>query len=132
MDRLLLPLLVAALAGAAPPARPEQPVMVGGIADLDACLSNGQVTGLNPRGDNFLAVRNRPAADARELGRLRSGQIVWACDETADGSWTGIVYAPSGSAIDCGVGTPWPSHAPYRGPCHSGWVSSRWLKIIAG
>jgi hypothetical protein len=132
MVRMILPLLVVALLAAAPPARPEKPVMVGGIADLDACLSNGQVTGLNPRGDNFLSVRSRPATNARELGRLRSGQIVWACDETADGSWTGIIFAPPGSGIDCGVGTPWPRHAPYRGPCASGWVSSRWLKIIAG
>ncbi len=78
MVRLILPLLVLALAAAASPDRPEKPVMVGGIADLDACLSNGQVTGLNPRGDGFLSVRSRPAATARELGRLRSGQIVWA------------------------------------------------------
>lgn len=131
MDRLLLPLLLLAVAGAAP-TPPEKPVMVGAIADLDACLSNARVTGLDRRGDNFLAVRSRPAASARELGRLRSGQIVWACDQSADGRWTGIVYAPPNPPIDCRVGTPWLRRTAYRGPCRSGWVSSRWLTIIAG
>jgi len=132
MRRILPLFLLAALSAAAPPSRPERPVMVGGVPDLDACLSNGQVTGLNPRGDNFLSVRSRPSARARELGRLRGGQVVWACDETADGSWTGVVFSPPGRDLDCGVGTPAPRHQVYRGPCASGWVSSRFLKIIAG
>lgn len=132
MRGVLLPLLVMALAGAASPPRPEQAVMVGGIPDLDACRSNGQVTGLNPRGDNFLAVRSKPSARARELDRLHPGMVVWACDETANGEWTGIIYSPPGRTVECGVGTPAPRHQAYRGPCRSGWVSSRFLTIVAG
>jgi hypothetical protein len=106
--------------------------MIGGLADLDACPSNAEVTGLNPRGDNFLSVRSRPSTRARELTRLRAGAMVWACDETADGSWTGVVFSPPGRDIDCGVGTPAARHQPYRGPCASGWVSSRFIRIVAG
>lgn len=127
MSWILLPLLAVS---AAPP--PERPVMVGGVPDLDACLSNGQVTGLNPRGDNFLSVRSRPDAKAREIGRLRPGQIVWACDESGQGTWTGVVFSPPGRNLDCRVGTPAPRHQPYRGPCASGWVASRYLTIVAG
>ena len=133
MRRMLLPLLPLALTAAATtPPRPERPVMVGGVPDLDACLSDGQVTGLNPRGDNFLSVRSHPSTSAREIARLRPGQIVDACDETADGAWTGVIFSPPGRELDCGTGTPAPRHQAYRGPCASGWVSSRFLKIIAG
>lgn len=123
--------LAAATMGAAPvPA--DKPVMVGGTVDLDACPSNAQVTGLKPRGDNFLSVRNRPATGARERDRLGPGRMVWACDETHDGEWTGIVYSPPGQDIDCGVGSPIRRHSAYRGPCRSGWVASRFLTIVAG
>lgn len=120
-----------AVLGAAPP-RPEVPVMVGGESDLDACLTNSQVTGLDPRGDNFLSLRSRPAAGARELARLGPGQIVWACDKSADGKWTGIVYGPPGSELDCDVGTPIERRRPYAGSCMAGWVASRYLVVIAG
>ena len=33
-------------------------VMFGGEADLDACGGYGEVVGLNPQGDGFLAVRS--------------------------------------------------------------------------
>lgn len=125
--------LAAALAtvGAAQPEL-DQPVMVGGTDDLDACPSNARVRPLNPRGDNFLAVRSRPSTAGRELARLKSGHDVWACDETADGEWTGIVYAPAGQDIDCGVGTPLAERRAYDGPCKTGWVASRFIVIVAG
>lgn len=123
--------MAAATIGAAPP-RQDQPVLVGGTEDLDACPSNAQVTGLNPRGDNFLTVRGRPALAGRELDRIGPALMVWACDETRDGGWTGIVYSPPGKDVDCGVGTPIKQRSPYRGPCRSGWVSSRFLVIVAG
>ena len=74
---LLLPLAALAMAAqSAAPLRPEVPVMVGGDSEQDACGGTYRVTGLNPRGDNFLSVRSRPAAH-----RARTG----AAAEWADG-----------------------------------------------
>ena len=131
-------MLIAATAatgiGAAPPAplRPEVPVMVGGYDDLDACLSAVRVTGLDPKGDNYLSLRSRPSAKARELARLPAGQIMSSCARSRDGMWTGVVYNPSGDPLDCGTGTPIARRQPYRGPCASGWVATRFIVVIAG
>ena len=100
--------------------------------DLDACLSVGEVTGLNPRGDNFLTVRAEPKAGAREKDRLGPGRWVWLCDEA--GEWLGVVYGsdPEDKPADCGVGTPSDRVRAYAGPCRSGWVHSRYVEVIAG
>jgi hypothetical protein len=100
--------------------------------DLDACLSVGQVIGLNPRGDNFLAVRAEPRAGAAEKDRLGPGREIWICDEA--GEWLGVVYGgdPAQGPGDCGVGTPAASVRPYSGPCRWGWVHSRYVTVIAG
>ncbi len=126
---LLLPLAAFVMAAqSAAPLRPEVPVMVGGDSEQDACGGTYRVRGLNPRGDNFLSVRSRPAAAGRELVRLRGGQMGYLCDASADGQWQGVVYG----RIDCGVGTPIARSRPYRGPCASGWVSSRFVELVAG
>jgi hypothetical protein len=120
------------LVGAAPATSPR-PVMVGGAGpDLDACLSTGEVTGLNPGGDNFLAVRAAPSASAPMLARLGPRHPVWICDEAA-GGWAGILYQPNPRGeLECGVGSPVPRVQPYRGPCRSGWVASRYITVVAG
>ena len=100
-------------------------------ADLDACLSQGEVTGLNPRGDNYLTVRAGPGRDARDIGRLGPGHVVNVCEER--NGWLGIVFGPAGSlGEDCGVGSAIPRPRPYDGPCHSGWVAARYIRIVAG
>ncbi len=130
---LLLPFAALAIAAqGTAPVRPEVPVMVGGDSEQDACGGTYRVRGLNPRGENFLAVRSRPTAGARELARLRNGQTGYLCASSADGQWQGVVYAPAGRDIDCGVGTPISHSRPYRGPCASGWVSSRFVELVAG
>ncbi|MBV1690502.1 SH3 domain-containing protein [Novosphingobium sp. G106] len=121
----------AALMGNAAPLKPERPVMIGGRDDLDACLTVSKVTGLNPRGDNFLSLRSQPSSTARELSRLRPEQQVWVCEETP-GGWTGVLVAPADGSLDCGVGTPIARRQAYSGTCQSGWVASRFLKVIAG
>lgn len=121
-------------AGTAASAQQAESVPRIGLAghDLDACLSVGQVTGLNPRGDNFLAVRANPAASGREKDRLGPGRLIWLCDEAGD--WLGVVYGDDrGDDIDdCGVGTPAQLPRAYAGPCRSGWVHSRYVVVIAG
>jgi hypothetical protein len=100
--------------------------------DLDACLSVGEVTGLNPRGDNFLTVRAEPNARAREKDRLGPGRWIWLCDEA--GEWLGVVYSsdPDQRPGDCGVGMPADRVRAYDGPCRWGWVHSRYVEVIAG
>ena len=127
-----LTLFAAALTGmgAAPPRPPAVPVMVGGYDDLDACLSVVRVTGLDPRGDNYLSLRSRPSPTGRELARLRTGQWLVACDESG-GQWLGVLYDPTGKA-DCGTGTPIARRQAYRGACTAGWVARRFTEVIAG
>ena len=127
-------LALAALAGgAAAVAQPGgggRPVRIGlNGPELDGCTPYSQVTGLNPRGDNFLSVRAGPSAGTRELDRLRPGQRVWICDEAP--GWVGIVYGPRGSTR-CNVESPVRRVTAYRGACRSGWVSSRYITPIAG
>lgn len=104
------------------------PVMVGGVAELDACGGRGEVRGLNPRGDNFLAVRTGPGSKYPMLDRLYNGNQVYVCDQY--GEWIGIVYGEP--MQDCGVSSPVPRRQPYQGPCQSGWAHRNWLVLIAG
>ncbi len=107
------------------------PVMVGGEADYDACMALGEVTGLDPDGDNFLSVRTGPGTRYREKQRLGSAHKVIVCEER--GAWLGIVYADrSGGYGDCGVFTPIEERQRYRGPCKSGWVFGRYVRMLAG
>ena len=121
--------LLGVVACAALAASPSVPVMAGTVADLAACMTLGEVRGLNPDGDGFLAVRSGPGADHAMLDKLHEGQRVFMCDER--GAWIGIVYS-NDPDVDCGVTSPWPRRAAYRGPCRSGWAHRRWIKAIAG
>ena len=123
--------LASVAAAAAIAATPDRPVRIGTAADLDACLSQGEVAGLNPRGDNYLTVRAGPGRDARDIGRLGPGHIVNICE--ARNGWLGIVFGPAGRPDeDCGVGSAIPSPRAYDGRCHSGWVAARYIRIVAG
>lgn len=115
------------------------PVQVGNDDDLDACPSWGEPKGLNPGGDNFLAVRSAPGIKGQIIYRLQPGEGFWICDESGDGQWTGIVVNPDfapdkrpDSEPDCLVGTPISPRQDYPGPCPSGWVSSRYVLLVAG
>lgn len=104
------------------------PVMVGGEAELDACGGVGEVRGLNPRGDGFLAVRAGPGGKFPMIDRLYNGNRVYFCDKRGD--WIGIVYGDPKQ--DCGVASPLPKRQSYKGPCQSGWAYRKWLVLIAG
>lgn len=129
---LLAAAAVGGIGAAAPFPAPDVPVKVGGYDDLDACLSVVEVTGLDPKGDNFLSLRSRPSAQSRELARLQPGQWLTSCDQSADGKWTGVVYHPTDKQADCATGTPIAKRQSYGGPCASGWVATKFVKVIAG
>ena len=110
----------------------NRPVRVGlGGGDFDGCQVYAEVSGLNPRGDNFLSVRAAPGARAAELDRLGPGRRIWLCEVEIVPGWTGIVYGPGGSR-NCNVESPVQRPRAYRGPCRSGWVSNRYIRPIAG
>lgn len=128
MRRLLAIALFVAAVPSALAAGPRVPVEVGGYDDLDACLSYGRPQGLNPRGDNFLAVRAGPGSTYRKIDELHSGDGFYICDET-DNGWVGIVY---GDDDDCDVSSPIDERMAYDGPCLSGWVYGRYVEVTAG
>lgn len=106
------------------------PVMIGTDGpNYDACGSVGQVVGLNPRGDNFLAVRTGPSTNYTKVDELYTADTVYVCESR--GRWYGVVYTAGGRAGGCGVGSPAPVQR-YRGRCRSGWVFGRYISIIAG
>jgi hypothetical protein len=125
---VLLPALVLA-------ANTSVPVRVANHENVDACPSLGAVSGLNPRGDGFLAVRSGPGTSYSLIDRLPEGRQFWYCDSAGrHDEWIGIVYPHAGQPdMDCGVASSsYPESSPYPGPCKSGWIHSRWAKVIAG
>jgi len=115
-------------------ARLSQPVMIGlGGPHLDACGSNARVVGLNPHGDNFLAVKSAPQMDAPRIDKLGPGFEVYVCDESKDKKWLAVVYEPdSKPSANCGVTGPVDTPRSYSGRCQAGWVYSKYIDIYAG
>ncbi|BBD99429.1 hypothetical protein SAMIE_1029300 [Sphingobium amiense] len=113
-----------------------RPVTIGEDGPrLDACGALGQVA---RAGGNGLSLRAAPFADAKELARLGEGQRAWICTRSLDQKWLGVVVQPAPAegnateAPDCGVSSPVDRRQPYDGPCPSGWVSSAYVRLIAG
>ena len=108
------------------------PIRVGtNGADMDSCASYGEVSGLNPDGDNYLAVRDAPSTQVKERDRIGNGHGVHVCAE--EKGWYGIVYDIEGdSGIDCEVDSPVEQPRNYTGPCAQGWVSKKFVTIVAG
>jgi hypothetical protein len=123
-----LNMMFPAAVSAAPVYRPTVPLVIEKNDETDVC-SNGVISGLNPHGDAFLAIRSGPGVKYRELTRLYNGDQVYMCGLRGD--WVGIVWArPWGSG--CKVMEPWPKTQPYTGPCNSGWVHRRYVTLWAG
>jgi uncharacterized protein YgiM (DUF1202 family) len=78
------------------------------------------VAGLNPRGDNFLAVRAGPGSNYRKLDELHSGDVVATCARR--GAWHGVLY--DGRNVRKGM------RARHR--LRRGWVHGNWLRDLAG
>lgn len=67
------------------------------------------VSGLDPNGDGFLAVRTGPGSNYAKLDELHNGDMVRTC--VGSGRWVGIYYGQ---------------------PRRKGWVHSNWLTEGAG
>ena len=106
----------------------QVPMISGDGPEFDACAGVGRVATLDPD----LPVRERPDEYAREKDRLLPSTLVWLCENGED--WQGIVY-PSGDYQDlgdCRVSSPVAAPKPYDGPCRSGRVLARDLRLVAG
>lgn len=113
IDALIL--TTAILMGSLPVAFPaaaqvlDVPFVVDGGDGQAAWCATSIVTGLDPAGDGFLAVRSGPGSQYRKIDEIYNGDIVSTCD--ARGAWVAIVYGPSK---------------------RKGWVHGRWLQDRAG
>ena len=105
----------------------SRPLILHSSDDADPC-DNGIVYDLDPVGDGFLAVKAGPGLRYNRIDKLYNGEQVYLCDDAGD--WFGVVY--SKQRRECNVMTPWPVKLPYTGPCRSGWVHKRWIKVYAG
>ncbi|OYU88134.1 MAG: integron [Bradyrhizobiaceae bacterium PARB1] len=112
-------------------AKIDVPVMIKSDPDIDAC-GNGEIIGLDPKGDGFLSVRSGPGGSPyTEIDRLYNGDQIYICGNK--GPWQTIVYMPERVlSASCGVSKPWSTDQAYTGPCRAGWVHSRYVKATAG
>jgi hypothetical protein len=133
---VLIPAIAALLLQPAvlhPQSMANRPVMVGGNLEFDACGSIGVPKGLNPKGDNFLALKSAPNLPAKRKAKLRPGQNFILCDRSADDQWLGVVVPLGKQTIsDCGLGGGIAKRQAYRGPCMQGWVMAKYVQEIAG
>jgi hypothetical protein len=114
---VFLAVLSAAPAAAQTPDVPVPAPRGGGQA---ADCASSYVDGLNPAGDNFLAVRTGPGTDFPKIDEIHTGDVVIVCD--ARGPWRGVFY--DGSNVRTGYRA---EHGQ-----RSGWVHSRYLRDLAG
>lgn len=145
--------IMALLAGATAPAlaqglpdRPVtlQPIMLDG-RPIAPAGSVAQIVGLKKTGgDGFVSVRGAPSLQGAERGRLTLGKHVIMLSgekETEKAGFVGVLYVETSNdnAVDleqaCGIENP-PSptrteRKPYTGPCKSGWVAKRFVKVLA-
>jgi uncharacterized protein YraI len=74
-----------------------------------AACAGSIVSGLDPNGDGFLAVRTGPGSNYPKIGDLHNGDTVRTC--ARNGRWVGVYYGQ---------------------PRSKGWVHSNWLVDGAG
>ena len=108
------------------------PVRIGELgANFDACGAAG--TTRNLAADANLPVHAAPFETAEQVGEVAAGTRFFVCSRSHDQRWLGVIYDAGGElAPACGVSVPVTSRRNYEGPCRSGWVSSAFVKLIAG
>lgn len=122
-------------ARAVPPPQSEpldpgaEPVRIGeGGPRFNACLGTGRV--INTAS---LDVRQAPFGDATRIDGIAPDTSIDICSRSLDQRWLGVVYRPADQpTLDCGVSGPVERARGYDGPCRSGWVSSAFVRLVAG
>ncbi|MEA1015474.1 hypothetical protein [Sphingosinicella sp. LY1275] len=80
-----------------------------------------------------LPVRVAPFDGAEEVGEIAAAGRFFVCTRSHDQRWMGVVYDNGGTLDErCGVLSPVSARRAYDGPCGSGWVSSAFVKLVAG
>jgi hypothetical protein len=107
-------------------------VRVGELGpNFQACSAAGSTRHLGA--GETLPVRSAPFDNAPQTGAVAGGARFFICTRSLDQKWFGIVYDPAGALADrCAVADPVASPRAYGGPCASGWVSTPFVKMIAG
>jgi hypothetical protein len=98
---------------------------------LAACTAAGTTRHLEA--GETLPVRDAPFDTGEQIGAIPSSGRFFVCSRSLDQKWFGIVYDDAFAlAPACGVTDPIPARRAYSGPCKSGWVSTPFVKLIAG
>ena len=110
------------------------PVRVGELGpNFNACNLAGTTRSLDAAAGDRLEVKAAPFEAAAETGAVAAGTRFFICTRSHDQRWLGIIYEEAGTlSAACEVSRPVASRRPYEGPCRSGWVSSAFVKQIAG
>ena len=108
------------------------PVRVGELgANFAACGAAGTTRHLET--GERLPVRSAPFETAAQTGEVAAGARFFVCTRSVDQQWMGIVYDASGRLDPrCGVADPVADRRDYAGPCASGWVSTPFVRLVAG
>ncbi|OYU48688.1 MAG: hypothetical protein CFE31_09575 [Rhizobiales bacterium PAR1] len=127
---------------------PDQPVMLVPLVDggkaIAPAASVAQIVGLKKGGDGYVSVRGAPSPKGNERDRLTLGHYVLAAnplDDWKKATFIGVIYADrkegpeGGLEAACGIENPPPptvtAKKVYTGPCKSGWVHKRFVKVLA-
>lgn len=126
MNLVMFAALAAGLSSLVPVPSRVEPVRIGvhGDSDLDACLSVGRTT-------SAVVARLAPSETAATSVSLAANQAIFLCGTSSDGAWESIVI-PDKSGQDCGVSHPVARPAIYSGPCRTGWIPMKNIRIVAG
>lgn len=99
--------------------------------NFDACSAAGTSRHIAP--GEGLQVRAAPFETAATSGSIAAGARFFVCTRSHDQRWFGVVYEEGGTlSPGCGVSRPIIERRAYDGPCRSGWISSAFVKVIAG
>jgi hypothetical protein len=150
MKRLVMTVAILAGASCAAFAQtvPDEAVMLVPIVDGGKAIfsgaSVGQIVGLKKGGDGFVSVRGAPTLKGQERGRLTLNRyVLMLSGNTAaeKAGFIGVIYIERAKDADvdleqaCGIENPIPptmtAKRIYRGPCKSGWIARRFVKVLA-
>lgn len=101
--------------------------------------ATAEIVGLRKGGDGFVSVRSAPSTKAFEIGRFVQGERIIAVllEDWDAASFVGVIYPRDGKTDAplmevCGLPEAPPYFdGTYTGPCRSGWVARRFVRVLA-